>query len=292
MVLAAGLGTRLLPLTDELPKPLMPIGDRSALAHILGSLAQAGICRAVVNTHHLAGDFRSLRPPSELDLRVVHEPEILGTAGGLANAAPLLGEGDVVVWNGDIHAPSLDLLALLEAHRRAKASATWIVAPRVAGEGTVGLDAEGHVVRLRGQRFGEEARGGDFLGISVVGPELRASLPGRGCLVGDAALPLLHRGGKIASLAFSGAWLDIGTPRALLSANRSWLREQGLGFYRAATAQVAEGVVLEESVVSEGAVVEGEGVLRRALVLPWGRAKAPGGDAVVSKRGMVAIPSS
>lgn len=283
MVLAAGLGTRLRPLTDELPKPLMPIGDRPALAHILEALAAGGITQAVVNTHHLAHDFEKFEPPSSLAIQIVHEPEILGTAGGVRNAAALLGAEEVVVWNGDIHAPSLDVAALLEAHREREASATWVVARRERGEGTVGLDAQGHVVRLRGQRFGEEAKGGDFLGISVQDPALRASLPERGCLVGDSALPLLSRGAPIATYEFSGEWHDIGTPSALLEANLRWLRERGLRFHRAATARVAEGVGLDEAVVSEGAAAEGKGLLRRMLVLPGARVRAPMEGAVVGE---------
>lgn len=283
MVLAAGLGTRLRPLSDELPKPLMPIGDRSALAHILDALARAGITRAVVNTHHLARDFQGLAPPSPLELRILHEPEILGTAGGLANAAPFLETEEVVVWNGDIHAHSLDISALLEAHRKTKPAATWVISSRSRGEGTVGLDDGGHVVRLRGHRFGEEARGGDFLGISVLGPELRASLPERGCLVGDGALPLLGRGGTIATHEFAGEWQDIGTPAALLEANLRWLKGADSCAYQAPSSLVAEGISLEEAVVSKGAVVEGAGALRRVVVLPGGRARAPMEDAVVGR---------
>src|SRR2546426_402753 len=103
MILAAGLGTRLRPLTDELPKPLVPVGDRPAVAHIADSLTRAGIRDAVINTHHLAEAFSPDRLAAlPLRLRVIHEPTILGTGGGVANAAPWLGAGDVILWNGDI----------------------------------------------------------------------------------------------------------------------------------------------------------------------------------------------
>lgn len=289
MVLSAGLGTRLRPLTDELPKPLMPIGDRPALAHILDALAEAGVSRAVVNTHHLARELASFRSPAALELRLSHETEILGTAGGLAKASPLLGEGDVLVWNGDIHAPSLGIAALLDVHRGSRSETTWLVTPRERGQGTVGLDTRGNVVRLRGQRFGEEVQGADFLGISVLGPHLRASLPASGCLVGDVALPHLSRGGTIATFVFEGEWHDIGTPLALLNANLSWLRAQSLPSYRAPSSRVAEGVSLDRAVISEGAVVEGEGPLRQVLVLPGAHARAPLSMAIVSARGVVAL---
>lgn len=153
MILAAGLGTRLRPLTDELPKPLVPLGDRPAIAHIAARLAAAGIARAVVNTHHLAEAFTRERLAAlPIEAVVLHEPVVLGTAGGVANAAGALGSGDVLVWNGDILA-DLDAAALLAAHAAGGAIATLAVAPRPAGEGTVGVDAAGGVVRLRGERF-------------------------------------------------------------------------------------------------------------------------------------------
>src|SRR5262245_2864602 len=173
MILAAGLGTRLRPLTTELPKPLVPVGDRPVLAHIAEHLARAGILEAALNTHHLAEAFGPSRLGSlPLRLTVIHEPVILGTGGGIANAARVLGEGDVIVWNGDILA-ELDVAALLLAHRTSAALATMAVAPCSSGEGTVGLGAGGEVVRVRGERFGDEVSGGDFLGIVVMGEALR-----------------------------------------------------------------------------------------------------------------------
>lgn len=284
MVLSAGLGTRLRPLTEELPKPLMPIGSRSALAHIVENLSRAGVRRVVVNTHHLAQAFANHLDALAVETQLLHEPEILGTAGGLSNAAPRLGGGEVVVWNGDIHAPSLDVAALLAAHVESRASWTFVVASRARGEGTVGLDASGRIVRLRGQVFGDEARGGDFLGISVIGAALRAHLPRRGCLVGDLALPFLAQRGTIATHLFDGEWRDIGTPQALLEANLDWLAKEGRQAHRAASSDVAAGVSLEQAIVAEGARVVGEGPLRRVLVLPGGRAKAPLEDAVVGAR--------
>lgn len=295
MVLAAGLGTRLRPLTDELPKPLMPVGDRTALAHVVEALARAGVERVVVNTHHLADRFAAAITALPVEAHVVHEPAILGTAGGIANAASLLGEGDVVVWNGDILAPELDVAALVATHRAAGAAATWVVAPRARGEGvgggvgTVGLGADGRVVRLRGRVFGEEVAAGDFLGVSLVGEGLRRALPASGCLVADVALPLLARGGRIATHRHEAGWEDIGTPAALLEANVRWLERAGKRFHRGDGATVAPGVALERSVVAAGGKVEGEGALERVVVLPGGRAVAPLRDAIVGRTAVVPV---
>src|SRR5688572_7988597 len=98
MVLCAGLGTRLRPLTDEIAKPLVPIGDRPAVAHVAERLSS--FPSRVINVHHRPDDLE--RWASARGIAVSREIDLLGTAGGLEHAAPLLGEGDVLVWNGDI----------------------------------------------------------------------------------------------------------------------------------------------------------------------------------------------
>jgi mannose-1-phosphate guanylyltransferase len=292
MILAAGFGTRLRPLTEELPKPLVWLGDRPLLAHVAERLAAAGIRRAVVNTHHLASAFHPdllARLPIAIDL--VHEPVLLGTAGGLANARERLGPGDVVVWNGDILA-DVDLGALVEAHRHSvhrSGVATLAVAPRPTGQGTVGLDRHGDIVRLRGERFGEEARGGDFIGVQVAGEALRRRLaPVTSCLVNDAYMPILQEGGRICSFTTNGPWDDLGTIAAYLKAHACWLQGLGKTEFIGAGSRIAEGVDITESVIGEGAVVTGRGGLNRCVLWPHARAEAPLQDAVVTASGRIA----
>ncbi|HMI83005.1 MAG TPA: nucleotidyltransferase family protein [Polyangiaceae bacterium] len=275
IVLSAGLGTRLAPLTDELAKPLMPVGDRPVLAHVVTAISEAGIATIVANTHHRSGDFT--QPIARLNAKVhlVHEPRILGTAGGVANAASVLGDGSVLIWNGDIIAPDLDLAAVLAADERASADTLWVVEPTARGAGTVGLDDDGRVVRLRGERFGDETTGGDFLGIQVMSDDLRRTLPREGCLVADVTLPLLRRGGRVASFLYRGDWDDIGQPSSLLRANLRWLERQQLAAWSAGGAVVEGGAALERSLVGEGAVVSGAGILRECVVFPGARVTAP-----------------
>ncbi|MGK3983316.1 NDP-sugar synthase [Sorangium sp. So ce136] len=295
MILAAGLGTRLRPLTDELPKPLLWLGDRPLIAHIAEQLAAGGVRRAALNKSHLAERFsRDLIAAFPVPVEVLHEPEPFGTAGGLANAAGALGGGDVVLWNGDILI-DLDVAALCAAHGEAHgergAAATLAVAPRPAGEGTVGVGARGEVVRLRGERFGEEAAGGDFVGVHVVGEALRRRLPSRGCMVGDVYLPWLREGRSLATFAAPAVWHDIGTPAAYLDASARWLSQRGLRSHVGPGASVAEGVDVTGSVVGAGARVEGAGALRGCIVWPGARvdvdAGAPLERAVVTTQGRV-----
>ena len=116
-VLAAGLGTRLKPLTDICPKPLLPVLNRPLLGVALAQLEAAGCFQVAVNTHHLADqvhDFlRSL--PWSFQLSVSHEPEILGTGGGLRQLGEVLREGPFLALNADI-LTDLDLAGVYEAH--------------------------------------------------------------------------------------------------------------------------------------------------------------------------------
>jgi mannose-1-phosphate guanylyltransferase len=281
MILCAGLGTRLRPLTEECAKPLVPVGDRPALAHIVERLRAAGAGTLVVNAHHRAGDVRAFAAAE--GVLVSEEPELLGTAGGVAAAAPLLGEGDVLVWSGDILA-GVDVEAVARAHAAGGAEATLVVAPGPAGSGNVGMDEAGCVVRLRQAttRRGE-VRGGEFLAVHVVGAALRARLPRSGCMVGDVYLPALRAGASIAAFETGVAWHDIGTLRGYVDANLAWLRTQREGTYVGAGARVAPGVRLVDAVVGDGALVDGEGELARVVVWPGATARAPLADAVVTR---------
>src|SRR5262249_14397806 len=150
LVLCAGLGTRLRPLTDLLAKPLVPVGDRPALAHVLDRLeASAELVNVAVNAHHRAHDvvrFAEARSAATgRAIAVSREDELLGTAGGVARAAALgmLGDrgDDVLVYNGDILC-AFDVPALLAAHAIVGAcAATLAVEPRAVGSGNVGIDA-------------------------------------------------------------------------------------------------------------------------------------------------------
>jgi mannose-1-phosphate guanylyltransferase len=284
IILCAGFGMRLRPLTDELPKPLVPVGDRSILEHALASLAAAGIWELSINVHHLAEQFSRTLASSSLNVRVVVESEIRGTAGGVAGARAQLSSAPVLVWNGDILvAPPIDQLLV----RCEPQSLCLGVAPRPSGEGTVGLDAEGHVVRLRGERFGNEQRSGDYVGVLSLGAGLLASLPERGCLFGDVALPLLRAGGSVRSVSVTAPWTDAGDPQSLIRANLAWLAVRGLGSFQGQGAEVTSGVELRQSVIGAGARVEGRGLFERCVVCPGARALAPLSDAIVAPSGRV-----
>jgi mannose-1-phosphate guanylyltransferase len=281
MILAAGLGTRLRPLTDILPKPLVPVGDRPMLSHVIDRARAAGCAPIVVNAHHHAEAVA--RACAELGALVSREDEhLLGTAGGLALARPLLGEGDVLVHNGDVLA-SASLDDLLDAHRDRASAATLLVVPRPAGEGNVGFDDDGKIVRLRTETFAAgESSGGDFTGIHVVSD--RIELPARGCLVGDVYMPRLR--GKFADLYVHSAseFVDVGSPAGYLAANLAWLASHDLDSFIGDEVVIDSRVTVDQCIIGAGAHVEGDGVLARCVVWPGAIVIAPLSDAVVTPR--------
>ncbi|MFO0548786.1 MAG: sugar phosphate nucleotidyltransferase [Polyangiaceae bacterium] len=290
MVLAAGLGTRLRPLTLEVPKPLVWLGDRPQLAHVLDSLARAGVERVVMNTHHLPERFAEFvrAGAAPLAIELVHETEILGTAGGVANAARALGPGPRLVVNADIVA-DFDLRAVEALAAREHASAVLVVGPRRArGEGTVGITADGLLARIRAARRGEEVAGADYAGIVWLGEALSRSLPAQGCLVGDVILPALERGERIAITTLAESFVDVGTPGEYLAANLEWLARRGLRAWVAPDAEVDPRAELRGVIVAPGASV-GPGLLEDVVVWPGARAEGPIERAVVTRAGITLV---
>lgn len=273
MVLCAGFGTRLRPLTEALPKPMVPLGDRPLLGHILDRLTAEGVTSLVVNGHHQYEEISSyiqyLKDITSINAFTSVERAVLGTAGGIRAARSLFGDAPIIVHNGDIltKPPVAELLA------NATDGLCLAVCPRPVHQGSVGLDERGCVVRLRGKVFGREVRSGDFMGVSALGPRCLATLPVRGCLVGDWALPELEAGGSIATISTDSDWTDIGSLTAYLQANLDWLEVRN--DFVADTAELGPEVRLKRSIVGNGAVVRGSGMLEDCVIWPGATAFAP-----------------
>src|SRR5256886_17514635 len=146
MVLCAGFGTRLRPLTDRVPKPLVPLCGIPILRYNFALLHNAGVREVVVNTHHLAAEMEkgALEVSQQVGLAVTISREvghILGTGGGVRRAAQLLGPGTFLLLNGDMLF-DVDLAAAIAAHRAAGAMATMVLAayPRRAAYRAVAVD--------------------------------------------------------------------------------------------------------------------------------------------------------
>lgn len=286
MVLCAGFGSRLRPLTDEVPKPLLPLGDRSFLAHAWAVLEGAGLGpELVLNVHYLGEQFCNHLEAMSVKAHVVNEPVLRGTAGGIAGARRHLGPCPVVVMLGDA------LLSRIPPDFAAAASGGELVlavAPQPRGAGNVGVGAGGAIVRLRGEQFGEELSGGVYVGLLALGEAALAQLPEEGCYIGDYALPELRRGGTVKSYPFVDGFVLPGDDlAAYLQGNLHWLDARGCRSFVAPGARVTPGVALDRSIVGCRATVEGRGVLERVVVLPGARVTAPLRDAIVAPSGRI-----
>jgi NDP-sugar pyrophosphorylase family protein len=251
----------------------------------------AAACRAggleplVVNVHHDHGKISNIINELSLDIQVVVEPEIRGTAGGVAGARALLGSGPVLVWNGDILTqPPVAELVELAAARDAQVLA---VAPRADGEGTIGMDEAGAVVRLRGEVFGREVRSGDYIGVMALGPSVVTRLPERGCLFGEVALPNLHAGERVWTVTSRAPWSDLGDLNEYVRANWRWLQARRQAAWLGPGAVTPPNVELARAVIGAGAVVSGSGSLQDVIVWPGARVLAPLSRAVVLGSGRV-----
>jgi len=259
-VLAAGLGTRLRPVTDYLPKPLLPVAGESLLDRAATALLAAGCERVVVNAHHRADriaaalDARSDRHRFHLSL----EPTLLGTAGAFDGARRVLADAEhFLVFNGDVLC-DLPLSRLLAEHRRSGALATLALVDHPAVN-TVRLGPGGEIRDLAGV-VGVDARPDDrlltFTGLACYRRDLLDHvLPGPGDLVSLLGR-ILRDGagdGAVRGLVHRGDWDDLGTLARYLEAHRRLL---GAGFVSLGRgAHVPAGAVLDECVVLPGARV-------------------------------------
>lgn len=218
MILGAGRGTRLGALSLKIPKVLIEVGGEPLLARHLRYLEREGIRRVVINAHHLGADVRRFaegyRGP--LEVAVVTEPRLLGTAGGVRNALPHLGAGPFVVLYGDVLI-DVPLGPIVDAHHAARACLTLTVyaSGSTIGKGVVALDDAGYVVG-----FAEKRTDGPGLvnaGLYVVERSFVARLrPGEVLDFGHDVLPQAVADGQpIFAYQLPEPVIDIGTPEAL-----------------------------------------------------------------------------
>jgi len=227
MVLAAGRGTRLAPLTNTTPKPLLPVADRPLLEHILDFLRAGGIREVVINLHHLGRRIEEhVGDGHRFGLRVQYswEDPILDTGGGIKRAEPLLAGEPFVVVNGD-SLLELRLADVLAFHRERRALATMAVRqdPDAARYGLIELDAGDRVRRVVGlpPNVVGEFRGFMFPGLHVFEPEIfRWMEPDAPySVVRVTYVKLLTAGAPVYGFLTPARWVNIDTPAALAAAD-------------------------------------------------------------------------
>lgn len=213
MILAAGLGSRLRPLTDHLPKPLLPIGGRPLLEIVIDTLGAAGCRDFVINTHHLPGQINDyLHRRRDLDhFTVLHEPEILGTGGALVNAAAALPQtGSFLLHNADV-LTAASLPELVQSHSRSTALVTLLLIDHPAIN-TVAIDPEFRVLGVGQAEAFPSAVMRTYSGVAVIDRDFLSFLPPppcslvQGLITAISALPGCVRGHVSAC-----DWNDMGT---------------------------------------------------------------------------------
>lgn len=219
MVLAAGLGTRMRPLTDDRPKALVEVGDKALIDHMLDRLAKAGVTTAVVNVHAFADRLEAHLAQRAATPKIVvsdERGELLETGGGLKKARPLLGDDPVYVANIDAvwtedGVPALDALAA--AYDPAAMDACLLLAPL---ERSLGFDGPGDMFLDGGRAaFRGEAASAPFAfaGVHIAKPSVVDGEP-----AGPFTLSKLWRAmaarGRLGAVVLDGFWMHVGDPRA------------------------------------------------------------------------------
>jgi NDP-sugar pyrophosphorylase family protein len=292
LVLAAGLATRLRPLTRARPKALLPVLGRPLIGETLGRLEAAGVEATAVNLHYLPDAIESELGErwGEMPLVYSREQEILGTLGALGPLRDFLGEADLIVLvNGDSLC-DWPLRELVDRHLERGAFSTLLLSSSAdpVDFGGVGIDAEGRVVAFPGApEVGDVARHLVFAGCHVFGADLLRRVPeGNACIVADLYRPGLAQGLDLGSLVSDARWHDLGTPGRYLKAVLDTLERRGagprdshlgdgvevapgarvLGCVLEPGARVQEGAVCEQCLILPGAVVGKGAYLRRCIV--------------------------
>ncbi|HVT59977.1 MAG TPA: NDP-sugar synthase [Thermoanaerobaculia bacterium] len=307
LVLAAGLSTRLRPLTAAVPKPLLPVAGLPVLAHTLRSLAAVGCEAAAINLHHHGGQIRGHFGPSYAGLPLTYseEPRLLGTLGALGPLRDFLAGADLIILvNGD----SLcrwPLAELVRRHEARGAEATLLLTSRADPAefgGGLGIDRRGRIVSLRsGEEAGAGGSGGGadpagrsappiapvarrlvFAGAHVLSPALLAMVDSTPSdIIGELYAPLLRRARRgeviVGSLITRRRWHDLGTPSRYLAGVLDWVRSSRPSRrdgWIAPEAAIAATAVVRGASIEAGAVLDEGAVVERSVLLPGARAGA------------------
>jgi len=235
MILAAGLGTRMRPITETLPKPLIRVGGRALLDHILDRLDEEGFRKVVINVHHLGELIENhLKRRKSPAIAISREPEILETGGGIAKALPLLGERPFLVVNADVmwlNGPHSALRRLAETWDESRMDGLLLLHSTVeaygyAGMGDFCVDPAG-VLSPRPER---EVSPFLFTGIQILHPRLFEDAPkGRFPLNVLYARAMEER--RLYGMIHDGEWFHVGTPEGLADAE-AYMHERYPGVKR------------------------------------------------------------
>lgn len=222
MIFAAGFGTRMAPLTDTCPKPMLPLGDRPMIDYCIAMIREAGDFRIVVNTHYLADQIEThLATIANLQC-IREEPEILETGGGLRNALPLLGEAPVITANSDVlwSGPN-PVRQLLAAWQPDRMDGLMAMVPLTAARGHDGagdffLEPDGRLRRKANAAAAPYVYGG----VQIIKTKGLADFSETGFSV-SKLWDRMIAAGRLFGAVYPGGWTDIGHPAGLQLAEQA-----------------------------------------------------------------------
>lgn len=277
MILAAGGGTRLHPLTFTTAKPMVPVLNRPVMEHIIGHLRRHGISRIIANLHHYGEQIASYFDDGTrcgVQLEYVRETELLGTAGSVRNVASFFrGETFLVIGGDDL--ADFDLGAMLAFHRRRRALATIAVTPvprkNVSQYGIVVASSSGRIQSFQEKPRPQEAKSNlANTGVYLFEREVLDHIPPRQFYdFGKQVFPrLLECRAPFYAWQTAGYWKDIGGPQEYLEANLDGMA--GKGGICAPGEEISPGIWYEGKARMQGAVIEAPAVVGKGCHLEKG----------------------
>lgn len=262
VILAAGLGTRMRPLTDRTAKPALPVLNEPLIVRTLRELKRAGVSEVMINLHHRPDTIRAAIPEGDLGLKIKYsrETRILGTGGALRKVRSWVGRNPLFVVNGDVIF-DFDLKAMAACHRKTDALATLALKPN-SNPGKykpVVTDRTGRILSIRGQPKARKGVVSLFASVHIIEPAILDRLPaGESDTVGDLYIPLLREGAQLQGFRPAGVWHDLGSPSGYLKAQMRLLL--GRGRKRPVlidpSVRLGKGARVVRSVVGAGCVIE------------------------------------
>jgi mannose-1-phosphate guanylyltransferase len=226
-VLGAGLGTRLRPLTEDVPKPLIPIFQKPLITFALDHLIESGVERFIINTHRLPESFEHVFPENNYaghSVKLVNELVLLDTGGGLKNVQSLLGTQPFIVYSGDI-LTDVDLEPLIEEHFRLLNDVT-LGLRRDTGLGAGVVARNGRIVAISNESYPTDNF--DYANVSVWNPEIFRRIPSNQKV---SFIPIIaewiRQSGRIGGVVLDdGKWFNIGSRIEYLEVHRAILKEE------------------------------------------------------------------
>src|ERR1044072_5711229 len=271
IVLSAGYGTRLWPLTEDRTKPALPILGKPLVGYVAEYLAGYGIDEIVVNLHHRPESVRrALGDGSRFGVKLhyVEEPVILGTSGALDNTREFFERETFVVVNGKI-ITDIDLRAATATHRRMNALATLVLLPNVRRERFSVVETEAGRIKGFGRMPVDEGPVPlMFTGIHIMKPRILEYVP-RGVFsasVTDVYPTAMANGEIIAAHVASGKWRELSTLKRYLDISVELLKEEGKNFVAGANTAVASSATVNESVLWDNVEIGAGARVNRAVL--------------------------